>query len=163
MYKYCPYCGNKVENQEKSAFLCQNCKKWTHYGSNPAVAIAVKTKDETLVAIRAKDPGKGEMDLVGGFLDYGEEPIDAAVREFKEEAGVEINKEELKFVGMWVDSYLYQEENQWVLNIVYLLEVEEKFNTTAADDVAELIWIPLTDKPRFAFPYLNKAWEKITK
>ncbi len=161
MFKFCPYCAYKIEKQEKSGFQCSNCKKWTHYGSNPAVSVAVKVGDEGLIAIRAKEPGKGEMDLVGGFLEYGEDPLDCAAREFKEEAGVDIDQNLLKFVGLWVDKYFYQGEDRFVFNVIYLLELKEKFETTPADDVADLTWMPLSQTPKFAFPYLHEVWKKI--
>lgn len=161
MFKYCPYCGTEVKEQNKDGFQCPNCKNWVHYASNPAVSVAVKVGDEGLVAIRGREPGIGKMDLVGGFLENGEDPIDCAIREFKEEAGVNINKEDLKFLGIWIDIYLYQGQNQFVLNIVYLIELPEKMEVKPADDVADLIWVPLSEKPNFAFPYLYKVWEKI--
>lgn len=161
MFKFCTYCGSQVKEQSKSGFQCPKCKKWAHYASIPAVSIAVKVGDEGLAAVRAREPGKGKMDLVGGFLEYGEDPIECAVREFKEEVGVDINPEQLKFLGMWTDTYYYQGEDQFVLGISYLLELDEKFEGKPADDVAELIWVPLTERPNFAFPYLHKVWQKM--
>lgn len=161
MFKFCPYCGYKIEKQQKSGFQCSKCKKWTHYVSSPAISVAVKVGNEGLVAVRGIEPEKGKMDLIGGFLEYGEDPLLCAVREFKEEAGVSIDKEQLKFLGLWVDTYYYQDEDQFVLNIVYLLDLDKKFVGKAADDVADLIWVPLTDTPKFAFPYLQKVWQKI--
>ena len=163
MFIFCPYCGYKILNQQHSGFQCPSCKKWTHYASAPAVSIAVKCGNEGLIAIRGIDPGKGEMDLVGGFLEYGEDPLDGAIREFKEEAGSDISEDQLKLLGIWIGSYKYQGENQLVLNIVYLLEVDKKIKIIPADDVADLIWVPFSTKPKFAFAYLDKVWEKIKK
>lgn len=161
MFKFCPYCGNEVKKQSKSGFQCSKCKKWTHYGSSPAVAVVVKVGNEGLVAVRGRDPGKGKMDLVGGFMEYGEDPLKAAVREFKEEAGITIDPSQLKFLGMWVDSYYYQGQDQLLLNIVYLLTLTEKFEGMPADDVADLVWLPLTDKPQFAFSFLDQVWKNL--
>ena len=115
------------------------------------------------MAVRGREPGKGQHDLVGGFLEYGEDPKVAAFREFKEETGIEIDLNELKFIGMWVDSYNYQDNNQLVLNIVYLIELSEKFSGKPADDVADLIWMPLTSEPKFAFSYLHKVWKNLRR
>ncbi len=163
MFKFCPYCGQEIPKQTREGFQCLNCKKWTHYASVPAVSIAVKVGNEGLVAVRGREPGKGRMDLVGGFLEYGEDPLIAAIREFKEEAGVDINPEQLKFLGIWVDTYYYQGEIQFVLNIVYLLKLDKKFMGKAADDVADLVWMQLSDSPKFAFSYLHKVWQKIRR
>jgi len=42
-----------------------------------------------LVVTRADDPRGGTWDLPGGFLEPGEEPVDALMREVDEELGVE--------------------------------------------------------------------------
>lgn len=161
MFKFCPYCGYKVKEQSIQGFQCLNCKKWTHYVSNPTVTVVAKAGDEGLVAIRGREPGKGKMDLVGGFLNYGEDPIEGIVREFKEETGIDIDPKRLEFLGMWVDAYHYQDQNQLILNIVYLIELPEKFTGKPADDVVGLIWMPLSDNPDFAFPFLYEVWQKI--
>jgi len=163
MFKFCPYCGYKIKEQTINGFQCPSCKKRTYYASVPAVSIAVKVGTEGLVAVRGREPGKGQHDLVGGFLEYGEDPKVAAFREFKEETGIEIDLNELKFIGMWVDSYNYQDNNQLVLNIVYLIELSEKFSGKPADDVADLIWMPLTSEPKFAFSYLHKVWKNLRR
>lgn len=161
MFNFCPFCGFKIDQQTKNGFQCPNCKKWTHYASNPAVSIAVKVRNEGLIAVRGRDPGKGMHDLVGGFLEFGEDPLDGAVREFKEETGINIDKNKLKFLGMWVDTYLYQENTQLILNIVYLIELPEKVVGRPADDVEDLIWVKLEDRPSFAFSYLYQVWGKL--
>lgn len=161
MFRFCPYCGSQIKRQSKDGFQCPNCKKWTHYASSPAVSVAVKVGDEGLVAVRGREPGKGEMDLVGGFLEYGEAPIKAAVREFKEEVGISLDPSKLNFLGMWVDGYFYQGQNQLILNIVYLMEMDKKFKGKPADDVAELVWVPLSNSPNFAFSYLYKVWQNL--
>ena len=99
MFKYCPYCGFKIDSQNKNGFQCPNCKKWTHYSSVPAVSVLVKVGDETLIVRRAIDPGKGEEDIVGGFLEYWEDPLDGAIGEFKEEVGVNLHLMFLIYTG----------------------------------------------------------------
>ena len=62
---------------------------------------------------------------------------------------------------MWVDNYHYQDFTQLILNIVYLIELPKKPAVVGADDVVDLIWLPLSEKPDFAFGYLHEAWKKI--
>ena len=159
MFNCCPFCGKEIPRQTKNGFQCPNCNKWTHYASNPAVSIAVRVGNEALVAVRGIDPGKGMDDLVGGFLEYGEDPLIGAVREFKEETGFEIDKNKLKLLGLWIGDY--QDVTQLILNIVYLLELSDKPKVFSADDVADLIWVPLSSSPNFAFFYLHQVWAKI--
>lgn len=161
MFHFCPFCAHKISEQSKNGFQCSKCKKWTHYASNPAVSIAVKVGKEGLIAVRGREPGKGKHDLVGGFLEYGEDPQKGAVREFKEETGIQIDADKLKLMGIWIGDYYYQNQENLILNIIYLIELPEKFIGYPADDVADLMWKNLNNKPNFAFNYLHQVWKKI--
>lgn len=163
MFKFCPHCGFEISSQSKNEFECPNCGKKTHYASYPGVSVVVKVKNEILLVVRALDPGKGSLDVAGGFLENGEEPIDGAVREFQEEVGIDLNPKDLKFFGMWTDLYHYQDFDQYVLNIVYLLELSVKFDGKPSDDVSDLKWVSINSTPEFVFPWLYKLWENIRK
>jgi len=59
-----------------------------------------------LVLMGKQAPGKrmpGVRNGPGGKCEPGEEPIDCAVREVREEIGVELNKEDLKYIGTLID------------------------------------------------------------
>ena len=55
-----------------------------------AVGVAVFREDRLLLVRRTMDPGRGRWALPGGYLDIGEDPRAAAVREAAEEASVEV-------------------------------------------------------------------------
>lgn len=161
MFKFCPYCGNQIHKQLESGFQCPKCKKWSHYPSSPTASVVVKVGNEVLLAVRAIEPAKGKMDIPGGFLEYGEDPYRGAIREYREETGLNLDPSKLKFLGIWVDTYHYQGQDEFTFNVVYLVELDQKFVISPVDDVAELVWVPLSEKPNFAFPNLYKVWEKI--
>ena len=56
---------------------------------------------QTSQRIGAYEPSAGKWDLTGGFLDETEHPLDALVRELREETGLEIEPQE--FVGVWME------------------------------------------------------------
>jgi ADP-ribose pyrophosphatase YjhB (NUDIX family) len=56
-----------------------------------------------LLVHRAHDPWRGMWSAPGGFCVYDEHPIDAVVRETREETGVAI--EVTGFLGIWIDEY----------------------------------------------------------
>ncbi|OGY22832.1 MAG: hypothetical protein A2172_01930 [Candidatus Woykebacteria bacterium RBG_13_40_15] len=73
-----------------------NCKKcgfvfWNN--PKPVVSTLIEKDGNVLMLKRAQEPFKGHWVLPGGFVDYDEEPEAAAIREFKEEAGLNIQIE----------------------------------------------------------------------
>jgi mutator protein MutT len=56
----------------------------------PVSAVIVESEGKILMLRKSYDPRKGKLDFIGGFMDSGETPEQAAVREAKEEAGVDV-------------------------------------------------------------------------
>jgi 8-oxo-dGTP pyrophosphatase MutT (NUDIX family) len=68
-------------------------------GSQVAVAICIFTQaKEILLLKRAKKKLKGWWEAPGGWVRKDESPIDAALREVREETGLELKKGRLRFV-----------------------------------------------------------------
>lgn len=101
MFKFCPNCGAAaIKSQEESTFICESCKKNYYSNSKLTASIIPIVDNEMLLCVRAEDPEKGKLDLIGGFLNNGEEVLDGAVREFEEETGYKIRKQDLKYLGI---------------------------------------------------------------
>jgi len=96
--KFCLSCGTALERKEyvgKVRPVCPSCG-WVYF-PDPKVAVAVVIeKDGRLLFVqRAVNPFKGLWTLPAGFLDAGEDPVDASSREVREETGLEIEISEL--------------------------------------------------------------------
>jgi ADP-ribose pyrophosphatase YjhB (NUDIX family) len=81
----CPACGQQVKIY-KNPF--------------PTVDIIIELKEKGIVLIQRKNPPLGWA-LPGGFIDYGESAEEAAVREAKEETGLDVELRGL--VGVYSD------------------------------------------------------------
>ena len=81
----CPECGAEVKRY-RNPF--------------PTVDIVIGLPDRSVVLIKRKNPPPGWA-LPGGFIDYGESAENAAVREAKEETGLDV--ELIGLVGVYSD------------------------------------------------------------
>ena len=82
-FKFCPVCGQPtfVIHNEK-AKECTHCGFVYYFNPSSAVACFIRNEaGELLLVRRAKDPGKGTLDLPGGFVDMYESAEEAAARE----------------------------------------------------------------------------------
>ena len=73
-FNFCPACGSKhFEVNDNKSKKCRNCG--FEYYLNPSaanVALILNKKNELLVLTRKENPGKGMLDLPGGFANIGE-------------------------------------------------------------------------------------------
>lgn len=113
MNRYCTECGKITTKKNDSCFVCEaGHENWI----NPAVGsvVFIIKDDKVLYGIRSREPGKGKLDLPGGFIEVGETAEAAAIRETKEELGIDITL--TKLLGTYATTY----DNRPILNLVYI-------------------------------------------
>jgi 8-oxo-dGTP diphosphatase len=103
-----------------------------------------------LLGRRARDPHAGSWDVLGGFMDPGETPEAAVVRELREETGLECAVG--RYLGGFTD--VYGATGDATLNLAFACTYLGG-EPVAADDVSELRWfapgaLPAVDA--FGFP-----------
>jgi ADP-ribose pyrophosphatase YjhB (NUDIX family) len=100
-YSFCPLCGADLElrslkSSEPDRLVCVRCGFIFYQDPKVAVAtIIVDENDHIVLVRRAIQPGYGKWVFPGGFVDRGEEVVAAAMREAREEAGVDIRVDRL--------------------------------------------------------------------
>jgi len=117
--------------------------------ARPTGGVVVVESDLFLSLRRAAEPKAGLWELPGGFCDGWEHPADAAVREAREEAGVEVELGE--FLGMYLGEYEFQGETLPVLDCFWLARIVRGTVTIDPRESVEYAWFPLGSPPHLAF------------
>lgn len=145
-FRYCPVCGSAhfEVNNEKSK-RCHECGFIYYFNPSAAtVAFILNSQGELLVCRRAKEPGKGTLDLPGGFIDMCETGEEGVCREVREETGLTVAHAQYLF--SLPNTYLYSGFLVHTLDQFFLCTVEnDETALQALDDVAESWWMPLDE------------------
>jgi len=131
IFKFCPICKyslRKAQVDGQKRLICQKCG-WIHY-ENPlpvAVCVAKDRKDRILIAKRNLKPCINKWALPGGFIESGESPEDACLRELQEETGL---KGEIKrLIGVYI-----QKSRHYASLLVIGYEVSVSKNTLSLNN-----------------------------
>lgn len=140
-YNFCPKCGTKIKTDNNPAH-CEVCDITYYRNPKPCASVLPVKDGKVLLGKRGRNPLKGAYDIIGGFMEVDELPEDAAVREAKEETGLDIKITSL--LGVYVDRY--GEDGDYTLNLHYIGEVIGG-EMRAMDDVASLEWLSIDEVP----------------
>ena len=103
--KYCMACGTKLVTKhldgEGEIPYCETCGEFRFPVFNTAVSMIVTNEDRTKIVL-IKQYGRPHYILVAGYINKGEDAEDAAIREVKEEMGLDVtsvhfNTDEIHF------------------------------------------------------------------
>ena len=144
VYRFCPLCGGRLESRrlkdaDPERLVCATCGHVLYLDPKVAVGTIIRGRDDRIVLVRrAIEPGYGKWVFPGGYVDRGEPPEVAAVREAREEAGLEVRLEGL------VNIYAYP--NSTPIIIVY--SAVSLGGTLCVDDEGlEAAWFGQADIP----------------
>lgn len=95
IFRYCPVCGGEfrtafLKESEPARLICSSCG-FVFYLDPKLVACSIVQMDGKIVLLRrAMSPERGKWVFPGGYVDRGEKVETAAIREAKEECGIDI-------------------------------------------------------------------------
>lgn len=141
---HCPVCGSAEYRLETRIRSCSACG-FTDF-NNVIVAVAVwvlNERGELLLIERAKDPGRGRLAPPGGFVDAGENLETAAIREVREETGVEIAA--LSYVSSAPNTYAYHGLTRPVCDVFFLARLTRVEVSIATAEVTGWRFVSLGD------------------
>ncbi|WP_207264394.1 NUDIX hydrolase [Desulfovibrio sp. Huiquan2017] len=133
----CPHCGGEIE---------------VYRNPTPTVDVVIVMDlpdgGEGVVLIKRRNPPLGWA-LPGGFVDYGETCERAAVREMKEETGLDVRLTGL--LGVYSDPD--RDPRGHTMSVVYTGVPEDPASLVAGDDAADAEIFPLGRWPELAFDH----------
>ena len=146
--KHCIRCGDAVEQQPSYGQVrpvCPSCG-WIHFADHKvAAAVLVEDEGKILLVQRSYNPHLGKWTLPAGFVNAGEDPVEAARRECLEETSLNVR------VIRILDTYAGREHSGGAdFIIVYQAEVING-ELLAADDAAAAAWFSRDNLPELAF------------
>jgi NADH pyrophosphatase NudC (nudix superfamily) len=118
-------CGNplllkEIDNVER--FICSlNCGYTLWNNPVPVIAILIKYQEKYLIAHNKLWP-KGLYSIISGFLEEKETIYECAIRETKEELGLDIIKNKI------IDAFTYKEMNQLIITMLAECEGDISLN-----------------------------------
>lgn len=100
-YRFCPVCGHRLDKRllkagEPERLVCDACGHVHYLDPKVAVGTIIHDGDGKIVLVRrAIEPGFGLWVFPGGYVDRGETPQSAALREAREECGLDVRLDAL--------------------------------------------------------------------
>jgi len=95
---FCPICGSPTEMQVRFGIprpVCTSCGHIVFFSPAVAVLALITRNDQVLLVQRANDPKKGLWVTPAGFMEWDEDPAEAARREVMEETGLDVHIDRL--------------------------------------------------------------------
>jgi len=139
-FKYCPFCKTDLGLDESGHRLrptCPGCGYVQHRNPAPTVSILVVDNDRVLLGKRGGEPGEGTWSLPSGYVEYEDDFLTTAIREAKEETGLDV---EIRSIINVVSSFV---SPRYHFLGIYVTAHVVGGELVAGDDLRDVAWFPL--------------------
>ncbi|MDO4870094.1 MAG: NUDIX domain-containing protein [Bacillota bacterium] len=146
-YKYCPQCGSKLI--EKAAGddglvpYCEACSKYWFDSFASCVIIMIVNEYDEIVLLKQSYMSSEHWNFISGYMTPGENAEEAALREVKEEVGIDL--ESLEPSGTW-----WFAEGDMLMHGFIGHAAKQPLTLSAEVDRAE--WVPIDKAPELMYP-----------
>jgi len=153
---FCPYCSKNLIRKAEGDVMrdyCSACAQFFYDNPLPVVSTIVANERSILLVKRKNEPYKGQWCLPSGFAETGESIETAALRELKEESGVD---------GKIIDLVDVDSGNDPFYGELFFITYEADWfagKPEAGDDAIEVGFFPVNKLPGLAFASNTKAVE----
>ncbi len=145
-FRFCPICSTQLTTVHENGtprLACSSAAcEFIHYRNPaPAAGILLVEENRVLFVRRAHAPRIGYWSLPAGFMEWEEHPSQTAVREAKEETGLDVELTRL--------FEIYSGQDDPRTHAVLVLYEAKRLSGTlvAGDDASEVEFFPLIDLP----------------
>jgi ADP-ribose pyrophosphatase YjhB (NUDIX family) len=146
----CTFCGNSLPDIKSWPHQCVLCGKFLYNSPKPVVALVIpayspnsNTTRGLLIIKRGIEPYKGVWAFPGGYIDYQESWQNAAVREAREEIGVELDPKHLRldriettpnnYIVFFVRAYLDVGDKGWTTH-----DITKNINDSGVQEILKI-------------------------
>lgn len=140
LFNYCPSCGSGgISYDGIKKFFCNDCSFVFFHNIAAAVAAILEYQEKIIFIKRNKAPGKGMLDLPGGFVDPNETAEHAIKREIKEELNIDIEK--LRYLGSSPNVYEYKDVRYNTCDLFFQCRIDTYPENIDEREIEELVLI----------------------
>jgi len=157
-FNYCPSCGEgDILFDGVKQFNCKECSFTFYHNVAIAVAVILEYDHKILLTRRGEEPGKGKLDLPGGFVDPKESAEEAVKREIREELKIEIGT--LEYLGSFPNIYEYKDVIYNVCDLFFYSRIKILPTDIDRAEIEELILVNPSEIviDKFAFESTRKC------
>jgi 8-oxo-dGTP pyrophosphatase MutT (NUDIX family) len=126
--------------------------------------LVLRDGDKVLLSKRANTGWMdGKYTMVAGHIEADETPLQALIRETREEAGIDVKPEDAKIVHIGMRQRATKDEDTYIDFYMQCSRWEGEIRNMEPEKCAGLEWFPISKLPEETLPYIQRVIEGIER